>query len=40
MNCQNLILDAIDVALFWDLSEEALTGAVNARLACSRHYFD
>jgi len=40
MNCQNLILDAVDIALFWDLPEEALPGAVSARLSCSPHYLD
>ena len=39
MNCPNLILDAVDVVLAWDLSEEALPDAVSACLACS-HYRD
>lgn len=39
MNCQNLILDAVDVALAWNLPEEALPGAVSACLA-GNHYRD
>lgn len=37
MNCQNLILDAVDVVLAWDFSEEALPGAVSAQLASTEY---
>ena len=30
MNCQNLILDAVDIALFWDVPEDALPGVVQS----------
>lgn len=37
MNCQNLILDAVDVVLAWNLPEEALPDAVSAQLACLQY---
>lgn len=37
MNCQNLILNAVDVALAWNLPEEALPGAVSAQLASTQY---
>ena len=33
MNTQNFILDAIDVVLAWDISDEAFTDAVAAQSA-------